>query len=296
MAGSTKAPSATLSSPPPEGPAAAAERLLRLDMPLYGAPEEAVAQRVQVPALFSQPAEPPDASAAADGRTRQGSLLVMPVIRPGQFKRLRKLLESIADAPSGEELVTNRVIPFRELKTVHFLRILVHPKSPSDESPIPKWDGVHQVSGEPIPPKLLFSTDFDGPLEEHLDELIDVAGHGLDVVFGHCVGWPGHQDRRAAHDFFLRNRVPTNTFYTGTMGRSVGQIHREAHLRDRIQGFLDQGDRQSRTFPSDPVRDPRARSCEFVFAASPSWPVDRRSARPVSRDSCCRSGSRIGSR
>jgi hypothetical protein len=264
MPGSTRPPAAAPATSPPEGPAAAAERLLRLDMPIYGAPAEAVAERVRVPALFSPSPEPAAAPAAADGRTRQSSLLVMPVIRPGQFERLRELLESIGEAPSGEELVSNRVIPFRELKTVHFLRILVHPASPSEESPIPEWDGVLQASGEPIPPKLLFSTDFDGPLEEHLDELLRVAGHGLDVIFGHCEGWSGHQDRRGAHDFFLRNRVPTNTFYTGTMGRSVDQIYREAHLRERIQGFLDENAGKP-DFATDAVRI-RERVREWVFA------------------------------
>jgi hypothetical protein len=191
-------------------------------------------------------------SAQGDGRTPRGSLLVMPRIKGGHVRHLEQLLASIADPPEGEGLEIGPVVPFPRLRTVHFARILLHHPSPSEAAPIPKWNGAPQARGPAIPAKLLFSTDFDGPLDEHLDELLDVSGPALDRIFQHCEGWPGRADRRLARGFLLRNRVPTSAFYTGTTGRSVDQIRREADLRDRIQAYLD-GVTREPDFPSDPL-------------------------------------------
>ncbi|HEX7243074.1 MAG TPA: hypothetical protein VF263_22515, partial [Longimicrobiaceae bacterium] len=204
-------------------------------------------------------------SAQADGRTRQDSLLVMVPIRSGMEPSLRALLAGIANPPGGD-LEINPVIPFLELKTVHFARILIHDASPSPAAPIPTWRGKPQAHGPAIPAKLLFSTDFDGYLDAHLDELIRVAGEGLDRIFSHCEGWPsrGHQDRAAVHGFFLRNRLASNTFYTGSMGRSVDQIRREARLHERIEDYLDRARREGK-LPADPAAA-RAQVRDWVFS------------------------------
>jgi Dyp-type peroxidase family len=235
-------------------PAAPASRVG--GVPIYD-PEGAQARRRSVRRALATmetartPAEAMD-SAARDGRTAQASLLVMPRIRDGHLEPLLELLAEIAKPSGGEDMELGPIIPFLKLRTVHFARILVHYPSPSGEAPIPEYEGKPQAKGPPIPAKLLFSTDFDGPLEAHLDELLSVAGPGLDLVFGHCEGWPGHDRRGAARAFFNRHRVTSNTFYTGTMNRSVDQIRREAELRDRVCTFLDE-ETEKPGFPTDPV-------------------------------------------
>jgi len=214
-------------------------------------PSHRAARRVMVGKVLERTPEQELASAAHDGRTAQSSLLVMPRIKAGHMKELLALLDRIA-RPEDADIEVNPIIPFAKLRTVHFMRILVHQPSPSDEAPIPVYEGKPQASGPPIPAKLLFSTDFDGTLEEHVDELLREAGPGLDLVFGHCEGWPGSSDRRAVHGYFLRHRVVSNTFYTGTMNRSVDQIRREARLRERVEDFLDQATAQP-GFPAEPV-------------------------------------------
>lgn len=223
--------------------------------------ERRAQRRARVKAARARKPEEHVASAAGDGRTSQSSLLVMPLIKAGHIEPLTKLLNRVAK-PEDEDIELNPIIPFAKLRTVHFLRILIHQPSPSKDAPIPTYDGKPQAHGPPIPAKLLFSTDFDGPFEAHVDELLDVAGSGLDQVFGHCEGWPGHADRAGAHGFFLRHRVVSNTFYTGTMNRSVDQIHREAELRDRVEVFLDQ-QQASGTLPAEPQAI-RARILEFI--------------------------------
>jgi Dyp-type peroxidase family len=231
-------------------------------MPGRRSHESREAQRVtrHVPAVTP---EQDVESAKLDGRTRQGSLLVMVAIRDGQQPALERLLEEIAHPPGGEDLEVNPVIPFRRLGTVHFARILIHAASPSDEVPIPEWEGRPQASGPPIPAKLLLSTDYDGPLAAHLDELLREAGPGLDRLFSHCDGWPGHAHRAAAGAFFMRHRVRSNTFYSGTANRSVAQIRREAVLREHIEHYLD-AYVGTPGFPTDPLQI-RARLQEWVL-------------------------------
>jgi Dyp-type peroxidase family len=222
-----------------------------------------LARRARVAAARARTPRQDTESAAMDGRTEQSSLLVMPRIRAGHMDALLEVLKQVASSEE-EDIELNPLIPFAKLRTVHFLRILVHQPSPSEDAPIPVYDGKPQAHGPPIPAKLLFSTDFDGPFETHVEELLREAGPGLDQVFGHCEGWPGSADRRGALAYFAHHRVESNTFYTGTMNRSVDQIRREAVLRDRVEDFLD-AELAKGTLPSEPAAI-RRRIQDFVAA------------------------------
>ena len=176
--------------------------------------------------------------AAMDGRTRHGSLLVVAPITRGREADLERLLQTMAakdaankprDRNSREfDLEDNATVPFKQIASVHFARLLI--LRPPDEH-------------EPV--QLLFATDFDGTLADHLNELLDVAAPGLDKIFSHCAGWSNvtDRDRRGRFvvfgDFVARHAAPSNTFYSGTVKRSVTQIWREADLRRYIESFLD---------------------------------------------------------
>jgi Dyp-type peroxidase family len=188
-----------------------------------------------------------DSSAAMDGRTSQRSLLLVAPIRAGHdvLSSLETLLAAI-EAP--QDLEFDPVIPFRRLTSVHFLRILI--QYPSEGPP-----GARDRTS-PIAAKLLFATDFDGTVKDHLRELSEVASDGLDRLFHHCEGWPGLSGRDrstryiALAEFVGRHSVEANTFYSGTVNRSVGQIRREAELREAIEAYLDAHIEQP-DFPKD---------------------------------------------
>jgi Dyp-type peroxidase family len=230
--------------------------------------EDNAERRAQVAAARHRtPAEKTE-SAKSDGRTDQASLLVMVPIKAGHCAALQALLQKVANPDDGYDFEVNCIIPFAKIRTLHFARILLHEASPTADNPLPTYPppparGKVQVKGPPIPPKMLFATDFDGPLDEHVDELLAVAGDGLDQVFSHCEGWPGSADRAAVHGYFLRHRIESNTFYTGTMHRSVDQIHREEELHQAIENYLDR-EAQKPGFPTEPVRI-REKIRDFVF-------------------------------
>jgi Dyp-type peroxidase family len=196
------------------------------------------------------------ADARADGRTRQQSLLLMLPIKDGVEDHLKKLLERIAHPPKPSDLELNPVVPFRNLRSVHFARILLLPSASGPPAP-----PATVAPSSPVPAQLVFATDFDGTLRDHLFELIDVASEGLDQLFDHCQEWPGlaRHDRSARYeilsDFVARHSVAANTFYTGTMKRSVAQIRREAELRSAIEMLLDDIDREGSPTKARQIRE-----------------------------------------
>jgi hypothetical protein len=237
--------------PPAEAPAE------KIPAPFSIVSDEKAERRAQVAAArYRTPAEKTE-SAKSDGRTDQSSLLVMAPVKAGHYADLQALLQKVANPDDGYDFEVNCIIPFAKIRTLHFGRILLHEPSPSPDNPLPTYPppparGRVQVHGPAIPAKMLFATDFDGPLDEHVDEVLKVAGPGIDQVFGHCEGWPGVENREAVHRYFLRHRIVSNTFYTGTMHRSVDQIHREEELHQAIEGYLDR-EAGKPGFPTEPL-------------------------------------------
>lgn len=208
--------------------------------------------RKKVPVRTEETADEALRSAESDGRTTQRSLLVMVPVT-GDLAKLKEVLAYIVKNDPED----NHLLPLASVKSIHFCRFVVHDPAPNDFE-------AHFVRGAKIPPKLLFATDYDGEFEDHLNDLRAKVGPGLDEVFKYCQGYPGHADARAFHDWVIRFMVPSNTFYTGTMNRSVQQIRREAKLHDAVEDFLD-AERAKPGFPTDPVQI-RRRIQEFVFA------------------------------
>lgn len=155
--------------------------------------------------------------------TTHGVLNVIARIRPEMMEPLRVALRVVTDDVDHNELV-----PFASLRTVHFGRFVIVEEAPD-------------AHGSPIPASLMLSTAHDQPLEEHLQQLVSVAGPGLERIFRNCEDFAGSGGSTAERVLtFLREHVvPTAALFIGTWGRSVHQVHQESRLREEIQDFLD---------------------------------------------------------
>lgn len=178
-----------------------------------------------LPPVDFPPVVPPIA-----GRIEQSALSFFVDVRPGQEEELRAELQAISGDPAG-----NDVLPFGELAGVHFGRLVLLDAYPA------------QGKRRAYPAKLCLLTDFDGELDDHVDDVLATAGAGLDRLFRHCEGYPVRAGKRsasaAARGAWLRERVVrTNTLYVNTVGRTVEQILQEAELHEAIDAFLDEGD------------------------------------------------------
>src|SRR4051794_25790904 len=96
--------------------------------------------------------------------THQVALTFSARVRPGRREALEELLCSMAEDPGG-----NRVIPFAQLPQTHFARVLLLEPGPEEDDPT-----------------LIVTLDCDATVGERLDDLVQVAGAGLDELFGGC--------------------------------------------------------------------------------------------------------------
>ena len=157
--------------------------------------------------------------------SHQGGLTI---ITPIQEDRVEALKVFLTREIMEQDVETNRHVPFARLTRVHFTRWVV-------------LDASTDARGRPTPASLVFSTNFDEPVQEHLDELLDVAWSGIERIYDHCEGFPPPEERsrEAVLQYLHRHRAGYNTLYIGTRGRTVEQIRQEAQLRDVLQGYLD---------------------------------------------------------
>jgi hypothetical protein len=156
----------------------------------------------------------------------QRALTIDAPVRPGAVEDLKSLL-----ATMGDGVANGSVIDFGALSGVHFARLMV-------------IDEDTDQSGAPLPAHLFLLSDFDVSAARHLAELVDTAGEGIDLVFGHCEGYPagGAATRDQRLGYLRRHVVKEGARYVNTTGRTVRQVREEAVLRAAIEDFLDAGD------------------------------------------------------
>jgi hypothetical protein len=137
--------------------------------------------------------------------------------------QLADLLQQIVD----NDVETNTIVPFKRIVSIHFARFVILDK------------GV-DVKGNSIAARLVFTTNYDRPLDHHLQELVSVAGKGLWRIFSLCDGFPaGEFDSGFLKAFLSSHNKKAATFYVGVGYRSVQQIHNEHVLRCAINDFAD---------------------------------------------------------
>jgi hypothetical protein len=121
--------------------------------------------------------------------------------------------------------------------------------------------------------------DIDGPLDGYLKQIVDVAGSGLDRLFGHCQGYPGGTPPPVDRLAYLRaHLVKAAAVYVNTIGRTVEQVQQEEQLREALEGFLD---RSGSTFTGSPAPAVRQAIRRYVWT-EPSLAWARRPASGLS--------------
>jgi len=167
-------------------------------------------------------------------------------VRDENVKPLQKLLNAVGqNITKDREVLMDKVegllpstptqprgrcfLEFHKLTTVHFLRwVLLEPASDTE--------------GKRIGASLAFATDYDGPLNRHIDELVGMAGPALEAIFSFCDPPPA---TGALRPYLLDAQRPYEAFYRGHPGRSVQQIwgtsnNSEEELRKALGKGLDE--------------------------------------------------------
>src|SRR4029453_4564878 len=83
--------------------------------------------------------------------------------------------------------------------------------------------------------RLLYSSNYDGYLEAHVDELIAITSD-IDAIWGCCEGYAG----RAQFGAFIRAHTSEpDAFYIAFRDETVEDIQRSIALRRQVQSLLD---------------------------------------------------------
>jgi hypothetical protein len=150
-------------------------------------------------------------------RTSATPLTLLTPIRPGEERELEAYL---AQLPRDENS------PFRRLSSTHFARWAVIDRLASDYAGAPS----------PVQPLhmsyLLFSSTFNGPVREYLEELRVRLGAEADTIWGHCVNYPGHRRPGPFRRYLLHNEVPVHLWYTA-YDATVTEVRAAVDLRRR---------------------------------------------------------------
>ena len=156
-----------------------------------------------------------------EANVEQHALSVITRIKPDKSDHLGGVLDQIGNPE------TNTLVHFHAITSLHFCCWVI-------------------VADDPrFSPCLVLESNYDGALEQHLDQLIAHAGAGLDAIYRACEGYPaeGIAAPQKVRDYLLANAVPTTAFYIGCPGQSVASIRNAIAVREAIQGFLDAEDK-----------------------------------------------------
>lgn len=153
--------------------------------------------------------------------SHQVAVTIVADVRPGETDSLKRLL-----ATMGDGVANGSVVDLSALRGVHFARFVL-------------LDETDDLRGEPLPASLVYMSDVDITADGHLFELVDTVGSGLDLLFGHCDGYPAAPSARDSRLSYLRSHlVKEQARYFNTTGRNVRRVRQEAELRDKIQDVL----------------------------------------------------------
>jgi hypothetical protein len=118
---------------------------------------------------------------------------------------------------------------------------------------IARWvviDGViYQGSGQrkrdALTPRLLFSSNFDGDVGAYLEGLRTGMAADADAIWGHCRGYPGHEDGPGFAAWMRAHMLEAALFFAAYGGMTVEQVHSNLDRRRRLLDLTLEGQKLS---------------------------------------------------
>ena len=91
--------------------------------------------------------------------------------------------------------------------------------------------------------RLFFASNYDRGLDNYMDDFINKAGYGLNLVFSNGVGYPrttfllagGASDEQSFKNFLRRRQMPTDVWYKAYPGLTAFDLARNARIREGFE-------------------------------------------------------------
>jgi hypothetical protein len=164
-----------------------------------------------------------DRNIAIDGQAY--ALNVLTPISPGREAEVRDLLAAIPDAAHS---------PFARLPGTHFARLVIIDRL--------AFEGPRARKPELRLQYVLFSSVFDGPLDDYLRALCARIPDEAEEIWGCCVGAPQPvaADSETFASWIRHNQVHTGAFFAPYGHATIDRITSSLELCRRLRAFAEQ--------------------------------------------------------
>jgi hypothetical protein len=196
----------------------------------------------------------------------QNPLTLLTPVRQDSIEKLNEILEKFKvglNAGLNER--------FNKLGTLHYARWFIL-----------REDSFRDKTAFPLAERLVFSSNFDGPEEEHIIGLVTVFPEYFDELYECCEGYPepALRNTETRKNYLAKWKVNTTAFYVGAPGRTLQQIKQEDSLKKYIWNIINQNkwDGRSAIEIQKYLREKVDSNPEFswskesVKTASTNWP------------------------
>lgn len=157
----------------------------------------------------------------------QNPITLITPIKKSRIGTLHGFLKEIK-----EDLIARKHEEFENIGTIHFARWII-----IDE---PGEEGNSEREGS----KLIFSSNFDGSMDDQIKALCTIGVDLIDRIYQCCDGYPEEDERTTENRiaYLEKWNVPASSFYRGSPNRSLKQILGESKLRNFLRNTLDEND------------------------------------------------------
>jgi hypothetical protein len=163
----------------------------------------------------------------------QNALTVIVPIKRAEVAELRKTLTQI-----GNDIEGNPYLSWNESPSTHFARLVI--LDPAGD------DGTGVSALKDYPPRLLFTSNYDGSFENYMQELVAKFGASMEPIWSKCEDYIVGTSTDAAkftkfisdHSHLKRNALP-ETFYVACRGVTVQEIWQSIAIREALNNLLD---------------------------------------------------------
>jgi hypothetical protein len=169
------------------------------------------------------------------GYVPQSGMLILTDVGEDRVNTLYQTLEHIR-----ERLRQDKGISFHNTTTVHYAAWMILPAARDNKNNLL------------VPARLALETNYDGCLEEHLQDLVNNCQEELDEVYNYLPDYPPRKsETRLVRDFLCaRYRetsryVDRSAYYNALPGRSLADIKNAIAVYDEAKCFVDTLDKDS---------------------------------------------------
>ncbi len=148
------------------------------------------------------------------------ALTVMTPILEGHESSLTHYLSTLQTGPAS---------PLASVPGTHFARWVVIGDV--------VYEGAGQRPDHLTVGRLLFTSNFDGPLEPYLERLCRGLGASADAIWRHCDGYPGTEDADAFAGYIRSHQLENSLFFSAYGERTVDDVRRGLAARRQVIDF-----------------------------------------------------------